>query len=149
LVTHPITKLVLLFCSFLPAVRVYAQNELFTAASTNDKAQVERLISLGQQVNAKLNGTTPLMMAARNGHTEVIKVLLDNNALIDMTDNTGNTALILATLSRRVSAVRLLLTRSADMEKKNKIGLSAMDVARMKGYTDIEQILDSFKSPEG
>ena len=57
-----------------------------------------------------------LLWASENGHVEVIKVLLENNANIEATDNSERTSLILATLYGHIKTVKLLLDAGANIE---------------------------------
>ena len=57
----------------------------------------QHFIELGADVNAKcLDGMTPVMYAAQNGHIECLKLLLGSGAKTTLTDNYGNTAYIWA-----------------------------------------------------
>jgi ankyrin repeat protein len=44
-------------------------------------------------VTTRANGDTPLHIACYNGHTEVVELLLNNNADIDVTSASGKTPL--------------------------------------------------------
>ena len=52
-------------------------------------------------------------IAARFGHTEFVMKLLDNGAYMEQTDGSGNTALHIAALNRRVDTVGALVIRAA------------------------------------
>lgn len=49
---------------------------------------MKRLLTAGADVNANVRGTRPLIVAA-DGHSEVVRVLLDNAADINGTDCDG------------------------------------------------------------
>jgi len=62
-------------------------------ADGDSKAMIEH----GADVNAKDNyGYTVLILAARNGHTEIVELLIERGADIEAMNNDGNTALIQA-----------------------------------------------------
>jgi ankyrin repeat protein len=46
--------------------------ELFVAAKENNQPEVERLLSVGADVNAEDEGWTPLHVACYNGHVQVV-----------------------------------------------------------------------------
>lgn len=76
---------------------------------------------------------TPLILAANNERSvpnEVIQVLLDKGAQLDLQDNEGNTALILATKAANFPGVEFLLSKGAEPNLKNKAGISALTYAR-------------------
>ena len=56
------------------------------------------LVSLHADVNqAKNNGTTPMWIAAFNGHSDTVKVLASLHADVNQANNTGDTPLKVAT----------------------------------------------------
>jgi ankyrin repeat protein len=89
---------------------------LHWAASNNDAELAAMLLHAGANVRAatRINGYTPLMMAARSGHTPVLRVLLDGGADPKSASVTGTTPLMFAAASGDVDAVSLLLERGAD-----------------------------------
>lgn len=56
-----------------------------------------------------------LMKAARKGHTEVVKTLLENGANINAQDEDGETALIVAAQNGHTETVKILLENGADV----------------------------------
>ncbi len=64
--------------------------------------------------------TTPFTLAAKNGHTPVLKILLESSPyFIDQADEKGNTALYYAVLKADLYMVHLLLKHGADVNKPN------------------------------
>jgi len=73
---------------------------------------------VNDQISGKGGGQTALMLASKNimGETngvEVIRLLLDNGASINMRANNGFTALMYAVMSNQLDIVRTLLERGA------------------------------------
>jgi ankyrin repeat protein len=55
------------------------------------------------------NGSTALMVASKNGHTDIIRILLNKGADVNvMKTNNGATALMMATMNCRADIVELL-----------------------------------------
>ncbi len=64
--------------------------QLMEVAKIGDLNQVKALIAKGTDVNSKdISGNTPLICAAKFGHSECVKILLDNGAFINSQCNMG------------------------------------------------------------
>ena len=89
-------------------------------------------------------GWTALMWAARNGHKDCVKLLLEREG--GMKDKDGWTALMKAVYWNRIECVRLLAEREGDMKTTREWwgyppGTVAHDIAEMMGRTGIASIL--------
>ncbi len=73
-------------------------------------------------------GFTPLASAAIEGHTEIVKLLLEKHAKVDLVNNHGNTALILAAYKGYTEIVKLLLKANAGVDLKNSCYATASDL---------------------
>jgi hypothetical protein len=106
---------VLSLLSLGPAPIADDAEDLFEAARTGNAAGVKALIAKGVDVNAKWRyDTTALMMAARRGHTDVVKLLLDSGANPNVKDSFyGMTPLSSAAGEGRIEIVRMLLDKGA------------------------------------
>lgn len=84
-------------------------------------------------------GETLLMSAARCGHEEIVSFFLTmtKDDQIDMQNQEGNTALLLAAQNGHYNTVLLLLAKGADLEIQNKKGETALFVAAVRGYKDL------------
>jgi ankyrin repeat protein len=73
-------------------------------------------------------------MDASGGHVEVVKLLINRGALIDLQNKYGGTALMYAIcpFCGKTECVRLLLEKGADMSIKDKDGKTAKDRAMEK-----------------
>lgn len=70
---------------------------------------------------------TPLIVAARNGHDELVRFLMEEGADIDSTNRSGNDALIVASEhSGNVAVLELLLDAGAVIDRKNEMGRTAL-----------------------
>jgi ankyrin repeat protein len=105
---------------------------LTSAPSLNAESAVSN--ASGIEVDARdAVGRTPLMLAANNEKAvpdEVMQLLLIAGAKVNVQDNEGNTALILATKAGSFSGVEFLLTKHADANLKNRAGATALQLAR-------------------
>jgi ankyrin repeat protein len=75
------------------------------------------------------DGLNPLLVASLKGHSEIVIILLENNAKIDYQTDDGTSALMIASANGHTTIVRLLLEKGANAFLKNKYGKSAIDVA--------------------
>ncbi|MDX1561865.1 MAG: ankyrin repeat domain-containing protein, partial [Gammaproteobacteria bacterium] len=71
-------------------------------------------------------GMTPLLYAAREGHIDVIELLLDRGADIDGTEANDITPLLMAISNERVPAATLLIDRGADLDAQDWYGRSPL-----------------------
>ncbi|XP_008415388.2 caskin-2 [Poecilia reticulata] len=88
--------------------------------------------------------TTPLHLAARNGHQDVIRLLLKAGIDINKTSKSG-TALHEAALYGKTEAVRLLLDAGVDVNIRNTYNQTALDIVNQfttsHASKDIKQLL--------
>ena len=71
--------------------------------------EIKTLIDQNAKIDEKNNGGyTALILASRDGYTEIVELLLDHNAKIDEKNNDGYTALILASRYEYTEIVKLL-----------------------------------------
>ena len=74
-------------------------------------------------------GRSILHIAAMNGYTEIIQIILsDPLAQINTQDQSGNTPLHYAIQNKRDDATIMLLDAGADVRIKNNVGLSPADM---------------------
>ena len=82
-----------------------------------------------------------LIDAARFGHTETVRLLLDYGAEINARDNGRNSALTRAAAEGRVKTVRFLLENGAIPGVKDGAGYTALRHAQDMGYTEIANLI--------
>ena len=79
---------------------------------------------------------TPLMLAANQGDTRLVKILLDRKVDVDAQDVVGRTALHAAAASRSSESYLLILERGADPNKHTVDGSSALQTAVKFGLVE-------------
>jgi len=89
-------------------------------------------------IQDKYNGYTSLIMASRKGHTDIVRVLTEHKADLNIQNYGGNTALLFACAIGHTDIVRLLVDYNADPKIRNKDGKTAFDVAKFSMKLSIE-----------
>ncbi|KAJ7765007.1 ankyrin repeat-containing domain protein [Mycena maculata] len=78
---------------------------------------------------SNVHGKTALHIAALKGHEELVRMLCDFGADVDLSDNKGNTPLHYASSWGHIPIVQLLIERGCQYTAKNNEGFSASDYA--------------------
>ena len=104
-------------------------NSLYLAVQGEHSKAVKALLDNDASVDSMNNpsGITPLFIAAQNGYTEIVKILLEYNANINLHTDIGNkayyyTPLLLAIENGQKEIVKLLLENNALQTVKMKTG---------------------------
>ena len=128
-------KRVLMTCAALalPPFSGLASSAAAEAAKRGTAEQVQRLIdSESVDPNARppeVRGMTPLHVAVANGKADVVKVLLDNWASVNVRDDDGETPLHwAAVLSETPGVIEALLAGGADLHARNSLDETPCDV---------------------
>ncbi|HXC98298.1 MAG TPA: ankyrin repeat domain-containing protein, partial [Verrucomicrobiae bacterium] len=90
------------------------------------------------------HGVTPLHLAARVGHVNIVALFLDNRADINRRNYPGRTALIMASVSGQLPVVEQLLERRADVNGRDYSNKTALYYAAINEHEDIAALLKKF-----
>ncbi len=116
-------------------------------ATINDDVEATKFFakSGASVVNQKnVGGATALHIAARRGNLEICKILVENGANVNITDNEGWTPLMRAAIAKNSELVKFLINNGADPKKMNLIGETVIINSASSGCSDcLEQILSS------
>lgn len=109
--------------------------DFFLAAESGDVKTLKTLLRKGVPINVKakntrtLNRETPLMVAARAGHAEIVKILLENNADVNIRCKLLNyTALQVAASQKNNVIVEILIKHGANVDS---VGESIVSLHRL------------------
>jgi ankyrin repeat protein len=111
--------------------------------------ELQRLLSSGADINARdRHGQTALMLAAIEGHGDVVAWLVERGAALDHTAKYGLSALMLAVIGGHVGVVRRLISAGADVNLRGAgapgfAGKTALDLAIARDDREIVEILGS------
>lgn len=87
----------------------------------------DETISLLEQRD--LAGRTALMLAACEGHINLLELFLDKGSILKTKDKEGLTALSWACVRGRITAVQMLLDRGSDINTSDNSGRTPLDLA--------------------
>ncbi|KAE9549096.1 hypothetical protein FO519_007696 [Halicephalobus sp. NKZ332] len=111
---------------------------LITACRTGQKDLVPLLLPDADVEETDNDGWSALLNAAKEGHTEICRMLLDAGTAADQPDLMGWTPLLWATYKDRLSVVELLLERKAHANVVGEEdGMTPLIVAAGRGFGDI------------
>ncbi|MCL2311196.1 MAG: ankyrin repeat domain-containing protein [Firmicutes bacterium] len=139
-----------LISNYLRVKEMYTKKECI-----NDlEEQIETLAKLNKEVNVKDEEIKGLFaLAVTNGHTKIVKILLDNGAEVDAPDPKDKgkyTPLMLSIIEYNFEMIELLLSKGAKLDKTNNNGRTALDIAtelynsyNTDNYRKIKELLES------
>lgn len=86
----------------------YSVNSFCLAIVKGDTKLVSKLIKLGENINERSNGLTPLMYAAKFNRVEIVKILIANGANLNSKSDNGKTAKYYAEISKANDAYAII-----------------------------------------
>jgi ankyrin repeat protein len=99
------------------------------------------LINNVKDINAKSGYGTPLMAAVVKNKKELVSLLIEKKANVNVTDPNGTSALHYAVMFGLEDITKLLVAAKADPSLKDNRGNSSLEYAKIKGNTNIIQLL--------
>ncbi|XP_066921869.1 ankyrin repeat, SAM and basic leucine zipper domain-containing protein 1-like [Clytia hemisphaerica] len=116
-----------------------------TSGEDNVVTCAELLIKSGANVNDHdKHIMTPLMYAAQQGLSKLVKLLCENNAAVDMQDERGWTALCFAAINGYNHVVKVLLESNANIHLTTSEGQSPADLAFSNGFSMLADLLEKY-----
>jgi outer membrane protein TolC len=118
---------------------------LYIAVEQGYMDMAQLLIKSGAEVNVHADDEkwTPLMIAASRNYLEIAEILINAGARLDEKSFSGRTALHCAAEGGAMPLVELLIKAGADVNIKTNTGFTAMELARIEGYHDVADYLES------
>lgn len=126
---------------------------LALATKSNFVQLVKLLVEAGVDINYQdEQGESALHVAARYGHTECAKILVDGSpdqkANVNLVEKTfAWTPLFIACVDGHQSVAQLLIEAGADLEKPDLSGWTPKEHAALRGHLDIAKILADITPP--
>jgi ankyrin repeat protein len=97
------------------------------------------------EANWSVEGRTPLMMAAYEGQTVRVRLMLERGADPNARDRDGDTALMFAAFKGHAAIVHLLLMHGADVDATAHNGWTALRAAKSGRHHGIVDMLESVR----
>ncbi|XP_063448361.1 uncharacterized protein LOC134727895 [Mytilus trossulus] len=96
---------------------------------------------IGNVNHCRNDGVSPLWLACQEGHTEVVQMLITNNADINTCRDTGASPLFIACEKGHTELLQMLITNNADIKKCADTGASPLFMACQNGHNEIVKML--------
>eukprot|EP00931_Biecheleriopsis_adriatica_P092155 TRINITY_DN65983_c0_g1_i1.p1 TRINITY_DN65983_c0_g1~~TRINITY_DN65983_c0_g1_i1.p1 ORF type:complete len:269 (-),score=67.06 TRINITY_DN65983_c0_g1_i1:52-858(-) len=129
---------------------------VYNAAFFGHAGIVRALIGARAEVNDDFNGWLPIDAGAQSGDAEVVKLLLENKALVNHTLSDGSSPLLKAAQNGFADVVRVLLNHNVKLGQRLKdSGFTALLLAAQNGHVQVAKLLLSAgadvneRTPEG
>jgi ankyrin repeat protein len=125
------------------ARRIIASHALYAACEAGQEAIVRVLLTTDVDVEeVDSNGYTPLMVAAKQGHANIVRVLRNKGASLERRSHRFlETPLLRAVSTDNEAMARLLLELGADTEARNQPGDVPLTIAVRKNNREAVRLL--------
>lgn len=127
--------------------------DIHSAVVSGNLEAVKQHIESGTDINQKetMSASTPLMSAITFDKPKIVKVLINSNADLSVTNNDGSTALHTAAFFGRIEMVKMLLDAGADTTIKNNFGATPREtvLAEFKEMKPMYEMLTLQLEPMG
>ncbi|XP_063436867.1 ankyrin repeat and SAM domain-containing protein 6-like [Mytilus trossulus] len=123
---------------------LFCLQKLLTAAAKGNIKEVELCVKNGANLECRGGfGQTPLMLAARGGHLEVVTYLVTQGSQLEATSPvSGWTPLMLAAMYGHLEVVTYLVTHGSQLDATSTLdGQTALHLASGKGQIDVTKCL--------
>ncbi len=104
---------------------------------------VQTLVEYGAALETKdpTNDETTLLKLTKYGQISALDLLMEAKPNMNAQDRAGNTSVMNAAFRRNDLLLRTLLHGKPDLRLKNKLGQTAYDIAELKGYEELFELL--------
>ncbi|XP_027848625.2 ankyrin-3-like isoform X2 [Aphis gossypii] len=119
-----------------------ATSYLRAARSGNLEKVLQLLESTGVDVNtANANGLNALHLAAKDGHVDIVKCLLQRGCSVNSVTKKGNSALHIASLAGQEEIVKVLVENNASVNIQSHSGFTPLYMAAQENHCSIVELL--------
>jgi ankyrin repeat protein len=104
----------------------FSEASFFDHIRNGDTETVSLFLAAGMSPDVQYQGFTPLLEAARRGHEEIARAMIDTGANVDAPDPYGVTPLMFSLISGSVQTARQLIESGADVNARDVDGRTAL-----------------------
>lgn len=123
------------------AIPAGAASSLMKMAQAGETQMVKLLLAAGADVNyADTDGDTALARAAYEGNLTTVKALLAAGANVNIAPK-GTSLLSHIVSNNDMLLTQVLIAAGADVNSHGEAGVTPLEMARQKGYKDLEMLL--------
>ncbi|XP_075748520.1 ada2a-containing complex component 3 isoform X2 [Rhipicephalus microplus] len=115
--------------------------QLLECARNGETEEVRQLMTSGAPFTTDWLGTSPLHLAAQNGHVTTAEVLLRAGISRDARNKVDRTPLHVAAEDGHLGVVELLLKHSADIDAKDMLRMTPLHWAVERGHLEVIKCL--------
>ena len=120
---------------------VFTKGAYFAGASLVRLQRPEEALQQLKSIDDALGHAPPIVMAANFGHLDVVRVLLDAGADVNVTWNAGFSPLLLASLFGWTDVVCFLITKRANLAQRHAAHGTPLAAASKRGHHEVERML--------
>ncbi|MCX6928749.1 MAG: ankyrin repeat domain-containing protein [Verrucomicrobia bacterium] len=125
------------------ALGAASRTDFFDAVRAGDAGKTKALLLADSKLAGARteDGSTALHLAALEGQTEIVRLLLNSRADVNARGLREETPLHMAMYDGHREVVELLLAKQANVNAQNSAGETPLHVAERKGYRDLVEML--------
>ena len=129
----------ILWAALLAFPLILSAGEIHDAAQQGDLAAVQQLTANNPDLLTAPNpiGSTPIHIAAVNGHKDIVEYLLSKGVPVDLGDRENSTPLMVAAQGGHKNVVDLLIANGADVKAEDINDMTPLLFAAWGGNKDI------------
>ncbi|EMY62414.1 ankyrin repeat domain-containing protein [Leptospira terpstrae] len=131
-------------CANLQTMSEDRFQNLYFQVATGNTERVRQLIKQGYDINTPedtFEKLTPLMIASKEGHTEIVSLLVSTNVDLNAKTRNGHTALMMAAYNRYPRIVKILLDAGANPNLVTNEGHTALSEILLSEKEEIVRLL--------
>lgn len=114
---------------------------LLDACRSGDVSEIKQLVDNGAPLTSDWLGTSPLHLAAQNGHSDAADILLKAGASRDTRNKVDRTPLHFASIEGHLPIVTLLISNGAEIDAKDLLKMTPLHWSVERGHYDVVEYL--------
>ena len=96
---------------------------------------------INPDLTESINEANALIIACKQGHENIVKLLISNGANVNFVDESGNSPLSYASENGHINVTKTLLENKADVNLANIHGITPLMEACENGHVDVAKVL--------